>query len=88
MRQDIIGANKLHAPAQGIEYIGLLGYKLIVVEGHRDVLKELLNARVGHLVILRGYKDAGSRDEGHNLVLSFAAEMWYTEDMLANIRHL
>ena len=88
MGQDIIGANKLHAPAQGIEDIGLLGYKLIIVEGHSDVLKELLNARVGHLVILRGYKDAGGRDECHNLVLSFAAEMGHSEDMLADIRHL
>ena len=88
MGQDIIGANKLHAPAQGIEDIGLLGYKLIIVEGHSDVLKELLNARVGHLVILRRYKDAGSRDQCHNLVLSFAAEVCYTENMLSNIRHL
>ena len=88
MGQHIIGANKLHAPAQGIENIGLLGYKLIIVEGHSDVLKQLLDARVGHLVILRRYEDAGSRDECHNLVLSFAAEMRYTKDMLSDIRHL
>lgn len=60
VRQNVERANELHPPVKRIEDVGLLSHELVVREGYTDVLKQLLNARVGHLVILGGDEDARS----------------------------
>ena len=62
VRQDIISADILYAPVKRVENIGLLGDKLVVSKGHTDVLKQLLHAWVGHLVVFGADKDACSCD--------------------------
>ena len=69
VRQDVVGANILHAPVKTVEDVGLLGDELVVGEGNADVFEELLHARVGHLVVLGGDEDRGGGDEGEDLVL-------------------
>ena len=50
--QDIIRADELHPPVKRVEDISLLSNELIVCEGDANVLEQLLDAWVGHLVIL------------------------------------
>ena len=52
VRQNVVRANELHPPVKRIENVGLLSHELAVSEGHIDVLEQLLDAWVGHLVIL------------------------------------
>lgn len=52
VRQDVVCADKLHTPVQGVEDIGLLRHEFVVVERDADVLEQLLDSGVGHLVIL------------------------------------
>lgn len=67
--QDVECANELHAPVESVENVCLLGDKLFVGEGHSDVLEQLLDARVSHLVVLGRYENAGGRDQSHDLVV-------------------
>jgi len=62
VRQKVVSANKLHPPIKSVEDVSFHCNELIVCEGHIDVLEQLLDAWVGHLVVLGRYEDAGGRD--------------------------
>ena len=62
--------------------------KLLVSERHADVFEQLLNAWVGHLVVLGRDEDARRGDQGHDLVLRLASEVRDAQDMLSDVRHL
>ena len=69
VRQDVIGANKLHAPVKTVQNVSLLGDELVICERNTDVFEELLDARVCHLVILGRNEDGSSCDESQDLML-------------------
>ena len=63
-------------------------HKLIVSKWHANVFEQLLDAWVGHLVVLRRDKDARRRNQCHNLVLGLAAEVRNAQNVLPNVIHL
>ncbi len=69
MGQHIKRANELHAPVESVQYIGFLGNELVIAKGHSNIFQELIDARVGHLVILSRDKNASGCNQGHHLLL-------------------
>lgn len=67
--QNVICTDELHPPIESVKDVGLLGNKLLVSEWHANILEQLLDARVGHLVVLGRDKDTSGGDQSHNLVL-------------------
>ena len=67
--QDVISTDELHPPIESVKDVSFLGDKLLVGEWHANVLEQLLDARVGHLVVLGRDKDTSGGDQSHNLVL-------------------
>jgi len=61
---------------------------LVVRERHANVLEQLLDAWVSHLVILSRDKDARRCNKGHHLLVALAAEVADAEDVLADVRLL
>ena len=86
--QNVVSRDKLHSPVKSVENVSFLGYKLLIREGHSDVLDQLLYTWVGHLMVFRGDKDAGSRNQSHDLLLRFASEVGDAEDVLADVCEL
>ena len=83
--QDVKCADELHAPVESVKNVCLLGDKLLVCEGHSNVLKQLLYAWVSHLVVLGRDENASRRNQGHNLVVLLSAEMRNSHDMLVDV---
>ncbi len=69
MCQHIKRANELYAPVESVQYVGFLCDKLVIAERHSDVFQKLVDARVGHLMILSRDKDASGCYQGHHLLL-------------------
>lgn len=62
--------------------------KLCVCEGHINVLEKLLDARIGHLVVLGGDEDAGGGDQLHDVGLSLAPEMPHGVEVFTDVGYL
>ena len=69
MCQHIKRANELYAPVESVQYVCLLCYELVIAKGYSNVFQKLVDARVGHLVILSRDKDASSCNKRHHLLL-------------------
>ena len=86
--QKVVRADELHTPIKSVEDVSFHSDELFVGEGHTDVLKQLLDAWISHLVVLGRDKDACGRDQGHNVAFGLPAEVRNSLEVLADIRDL
>ena len=67
--EDVVCADELQSPVQGVEDLNLHKGKLLICEWGLDVVQELRDAGVSLLVILGGDEDAGHSNQGEHISL-------------------